>query len=205
MATRTAQDAATVGAKALAAGASGVTLAPTVAALLTAAGVAGATTPVVGWILAGGMAAAAGTIALVQALRSAKVRRDEAVAMAEQLGIPDAAEVPGFVTRALEWDPAKRNKEMGQVAARLQKGRYVFRKQDKDISRLRILAAIDLIERAAARGAAPPPAPAATREATYGPPPMAMTVGEPLGISPWWWLTGGVAGVVLLAILARRR
>ena len=200
------QDSLAIAAKASAGYTFGTTtVVPIVGQLLVAAGVQSAF-PGIGWITAGITAAVAGTIALVIALRAGHKRRQEAVAQAEQLGIPDAAEVPGFVVQALNNGPAWRGERAGKLVVALQKdaakGRLDKKSSQKDASRLRILMTIDLLERADERGTpavgVPPAAPVTALAREYGSRPM--TVEGYLGVDGTTLLGGlaliGVIGFV---------
>ncbi len=112
-----------------AAGSAGASAAVT--ALLTAAG-ASAAVPFAGWIAAGVAASAAGIIALVGSLRRQRVKKSEAVEMARRLGFEDAAAIPGYTLRALEWSDAR----LDRTARRLQ--RRIGRKRDRASWRLRL-------------------------------------------------------------------
>lgn len=154
--------------------AAGATVGTTaVSSLLMAAGVSAASVPVIGWVVGGVAAAAAGTIALVLAIRSGKVRKADAVAQAQALGIPDASNVPHFAVQALEKGPEWRAKHaetlMGGITKDLAKGKADKIANRKDVSQLRILTILDLADRAQARGALPAPAAPAVL-AEYNPP-----------------------------------
>lgn len=131
------------------------TVVPIVGQLLVAAG-AQMGFPGIGWVTAGATAVVAGTIALVIAIRAGQKRRKEAVAQAEELGIPDASEVPGFVVQALNNGPEWRGDRAGKLVVALQKAgdkkRMGTKGAQKDASRLRILLTLDLLERADERG-----------------------------------------------------
>lgn len=116
--------------------------------LLAAAGVAAAE-PVVGWAVAGGLAAGAGTVALVRGIRRGRLTRERVVHLARQLGIPDAEEVPAFTVRAVKMNDAHRI-EVGRKLAAAYKGASGHH-QARIGAKLRILAAAHLIERAARR------------------------------------------------------
>ena len=159
-----------------------------VAHLATLAGVT-TTVPVVGWVIAGGLAAAAGTIGLVHAIRTGKANRAEALGYARANGIPETS--PKLIVHALKKGSAWRLKE----ARKLSKG-HVSR---KDRSKLAILAAVDLSERAAARGKLEPSA---------HPDMLAAEHGSSAGLSPVasWTIAGGVVLLVAIgATLQRRR
>lgn len=200
------QDAVKVGASTLGAGSAGLlTVGPAVAGLLTAAGVS-ASAPVVGWIVAGGLALAAGIIGLVGALRAGKARKDEAVAMASQMGLPDPEEVPGFVARALRNGPAWRGAELGKLKALHGLGK-LFRKERKTAAKIAILSVLDLQERAAARGALPPSAPPTLLVQAYQSRSTPAIVQQAYD---WTWpiMIGGLGVAIvasLILVLARRR
>ena len=67
-----------------------------------------AAVPVAGWVALGVVGATAATIGIVKAVRKGKMRLAELVKIAEQSGIPDAAELPKFTVRAVKASPEKR-------------------------------------------------------------------------------------------------
>lgn len=121
-----------------------------VAGLLTAAGVSSAV-PVAGWVVGGGLAVAAGAIALVKWVRKGKVSEKKVVAIAKKLGYPDAAKVPKFTVRVLKMGDDQRERLGHRLAARAQSSKLTAKRRQLVSSRLRILAAADLIEKAARR------------------------------------------------------
>lgn len=137
--------------------------ATTVGPLLAAAGVS-SSVPVAGWIAAGGLAAAAGTVGLVKAIRAGKMRKREAVAQAKAMGIPDAADVPAFTAKALRL-AQKNPSKLVRLGKRLEKklGRKGFlrgkKKRAHMESRLRIVGAVLALRMAEKRGRAEPAAP----------------------------------------------
>lgn len=96
------------------------TTASTAASLAAAAGGAAAI-PVAGWIAAAGLGVAAGTVALVGAIAGGKVRKREAVAMAQSLGLPNATAVPGFLARALRWKESKLKRMLRKVNRQIER------------------------------------------------------------------------------------
>lgn len=107
---RAAQVAADVGTTSLSTGTAFVgALAPALAA--------GTAIPVAGWIVAGLGALAAAVAGIVDAVRRAKVRRQEAVAWAQQVGLPDADQVPGYIVRLQQMDPTQRAREGQRLTA----------------------------------------------------------------------------------------
>jgi len=119
-----------------------------VGALLSGAAASSAV-PVGGWIVAGGLAAAAATIQLVQVLKQGKMRRSKVVQLAQQLGVPDAAEVPAWLTHVSKLSSEQRNR-LGDKLAKLLKKKHLKDQHKKKIeAKLRILAAIELESRAA--------------------------------------------------------
>ena len=123
-----------------------------VASLLTAAGASSAV-PFAGWIAAGAALTAAGMIQLVTALKKRRVQKDEAIRMAKEIGFSDAAAIPGFTLRALEWSSAKRSR----VAARLEKRVARRAKRDrgwrswKDTLKLQLIGVIEGVVQAEQR------------------------------------------------------
>ncbi len=94
----------------------------TAATLAVAAGGAAAV-PVVGWVVAAGIGTAAGTFALVDAIKRGKVRRAEAVKLARRLGIPNPENAPTYLVKVMKWDKAKRRKELAKLREKLKKQR----------------------------------------------------------------------------------
>lgn len=94
----------------------------TAASLALVAGGAAAV-PVVGWVVAAGIGTAAGTFALVDAIKRGKVRRAEAVKLARKLGIPNPAAAPTYLVKVMKWDKAKRRKELAKLREKLKKQR----------------------------------------------------------------------------------
>jgi hypothetical protein len=89
-------------------------------ALLAGAG-ASATVPVAGWIVGGALAAAAGTVAIVQGVKKRKVNKKQALAWAKSLGLPmrDARDVAGFVIRLSKKDAKWRKRQKARIKRRL--------------------------------------------------------------------------------------
>ena len=171
----------------------------TVGAMLTT-GAAAAAIPGVGWVAAAGLGAGAGIITLVGALRGGGMRKQEAAALAAQLGIPDAANVPGFTVRALrlaEQNPQKLYK-LGQRYERQlmdkQRGGFKLKPALWFRSESRIAAKLAVIGGVLAYYAA-------ERQRRI---PSAQSGGA-LQVDPQLYLAAG--GVMLLAmvLLARRR
>jgi len=82
-----------------------------------------AAVPVVGWVAAAGIGTAAGTFALVDAIKRGKVRRAEAVKLARKLGIPNPGAAPTYLVKVMKWDKAKRRKELAKLREKLKKQR----------------------------------------------------------------------------------
>lgn len=117
----TASGAATAAATVAAGGT--VTGTAAVTSLLTAAG-ASAAVPFAGWIAAGAMVSAAAILQLVVLLRKRGVKKQEAIEIARGIGFSDAAAIPGFTLRALEWSSAKRARKAATLQKRIgRKGR----------------------------------------------------------------------------------
>jgi hypothetical protein len=126
-----------------------------VAGLLGSAG-AVSSVPVAGWIVAGGLAAAAGAVAIVRGVRKKKARAKDIIAAAKKMGIDikEAEKVPLFVNRVLKMDQDRRNKVGARLAAALKreqtKPKWLtpFRNEEKLKAKLALLAGIDLWARA---------------------------------------------------------
>jgi len=153
------------------------TTATTSSGLLAAAGVSAPAFPV-GTIIAGGLGLAAGTIALVAALRKNKLTRKQAQVMAYQMGIPDAGSVPGFTAKAIrayQSNPKKLYRLGKRVQAQLyRKGTAkgflggLFRSRRRLESKLRIISAVIAFQQAESRRAIAPVQYPASRP-DYGP------------------------------------
>lgn len=202
----------------------GAAAASSITTLLVAGGVA-ATVPVVGWITAGVLAAAAGTVALVMALKQGKIRKDEAIAAAKKLGMGSYAElVPAFTVGALKWPKARREKVLARMEkqyAKMKGKKGVFPKlYAKDVEKL---AAKIKILKAIAKANAPKSArkklspedqraiAIAEQSPTVAPTAAqsSITIGEGGSLPgeslipgvPTWALAAGGAGVGLILIL----
>lgn len=123
-------------------------------ALLAAAGGA-STVPVAGWIVAGVLAATAATVTLVSCIKQRKVQQKEAIKAAKAMKLPDPEKVPGFIVKALDLSSSKRAKLISKYAKRLDKLRDkkgVFPKHHQKrvvrlAAKLKILKAIDIVEK----------------------------------------------------------
>ena len=93
------------------------------AGTLLAAGGASATVPVVGWVVGGVLAAAAGTVAIVGGIKKGRVNRQQALKWARSMKLPmkDAKEVAAFVVRLSKKrkDKAWRKKQKARLAQKL--------------------------------------------------------------------------------------
>lgn len=198
------QNAATVGG-AVATGA--FVTAPGVVSLLSAAGVlAAAPAPPVTTLIAGGIALAAGVVALVKVVRAGKARKKEAIAMAQQMGIPDAEQLPGFIVKAINNGPIWRAKTLGKMQANLDRGRIpLFRSRTRYERKAHVLAAVvsavSLSEMAVARQAEPPPLPPQVLVQEYG----SNDYGGSQGTLVWVMLGGGAMAAAAALIYARRQ
>lgn len=160
----------------------GIGTAVTVGTLISSAGGTGTA---VGTLLAGagitsstgvlapvgiGLAAVAGIVALVATLRKGRMTRRQALALAAQMGIPEATEVVGWTRRVLSAPIAKRPKLAVRVIQQLQNQRRsfggkllrpasLFRSSKRLRAKLAVVSAVVAIDRAAAAGQAPPPGP----------------------------------------------
>jgi nucleoside phosphorylase len=115
-------------------GETGVNFAAALATTATAAGI-----PVAGWIVAGVAGAAAGTMALVRAVTEATIRRQDAVAWAESLGLADARDVPGFIVKVQGMSRAGRieeGKRLSRLLAQAEQRQPPWR-NDRRIRKLR--------------------------------------------------------------------
>lgn len=80
----------------------GTTVATLVNTAIVAAGASAVSVPVAGLIAAGIIMLIVGGICLAKALISGKVHRDEMVALATQMGMSDADEVPSFTAKVFD-------------------------------------------------------------------------------------------------------
>lgn len=126
----------------------------TAATLAIAAGGVAAI-PVAGWVAAGVLGAAAGTVALVAAIKKGKARRKDAVALAKKLKLPEPERAPGFIVKALKLKKAKRSKLLAIYKKRIariskRKGKLFAKARARRLSRLkwqiRILEALGRLE-----------------------------------------------------------
>lgn len=111
-----------VGEDALDAGKKAVGTSGTVAGLLMAAG-GSSSIPVAGWVAAVGLGVAAGTIALVMAVKQRKMERQQIIDQAKALGIPYAEAVPGYLVRVMDMTPDERRAEIASWGEILAGGR----------------------------------------------------------------------------------
>jgi hypothetical protein len=182
-------DAVKVGATTVGTGASA---AGAVSSLMVAAG-GSAAIPVAGWVAAGVLAAAAGTVALVAAIKGGKKRRAEAIAEAQRLGIPNAADVPGYVTRAMKWNTAKLRKELVKARRKLGHKRKGGRAWQKWKSRRMVLRALLALSTGKSLNAATQEVAQETVAVNNTPPPT------PAAQAADWILPLGLGFTVLLA------
>jgi len=124
-----------------------------VAGMMAAAGAA-STAPVVGWVVAGGLALASGIISLVQMFKKRRIREEQAVQIAQQLGIPEAASVPGWIFDALKMTPSRRVLEARRIEKQLSRGGTLRNPVWRAKTKLVILGAIELVEMADRRAQA---------------------------------------------------
>ena len=103
--------------------ASGAAGAATAATGLAKAAGASATVPVVGWVVGGTLAAAAGTVGLVAAIKRRRVNKSTALRWARRMKLSrkDAEDVAGFVVRLQKRDASWRRKMRQRLSARLQR------------------------------------------------------------------------------------
>ena len=127
-----------------------------VSALLVAAGASNAA-PVAGQVVAVGAVVAAGVVALVGAVRSTKIRRGMAVQLATELGLPDPSGMPAFITRVLKLPADKRQNLRARLANKVQNKDWweTKRGHERRKRKLATVAAVELAQRAQARGTLP--------------------------------------------------
>ncbi|MCH9834766.1 hypothetical protein K0U83_03855 [bacterium] len=124
-----------------------------VAGMMAAAGASSAA-PVVGWVVAGGLALASGIISLVQMFKQRRIRESQAIQIAQQLGIPEAASVPGWIFEALKMTPSRRTLEARRIEKQLSRGGTLRNPVWRSKTKLAILGAIELVEMADKRSRA---------------------------------------------------
>lgn len=124
-----------------------------VTGLLTAAGVSAAAVPIIGWVVGGVIAASAGVVALVAAVKGGKVRRAEAVETARGLGIAEPEKAPGFIVRALKIPKKRRAKLLARLQKRVSRlkgrkrlGKAGQKRLDKVEWKVAVLVALDKVE-----------------------------------------------------------
>jgi len=127
--------------------------AATVTSLLSAAGVSSAAGPA-GWVIAGGLALAASIISLVDMIKRRNLREAQAIQIAQQLGLPAAASVPGWIFEALAMGPNQRKVEAGKLQNKLARGGTLGNPVWDIQTKLSILGILDLMEMAAKRAEA---------------------------------------------------
>ena len=125
-----------------------------VTSLLAKAGVVAATAGPVGWAVAGGMALAASIISLVDMIKRRNLREAQAIQIAQQLGLPAAASVPGWIFEALAMGPNQRKVEAGKLQNKLARGGTLGNPVWDIQTKLSILGILDLMEMAAKRAEA---------------------------------------------------
>lgn len=193
--------------------ASGAGAAAAAAPLFIAAG-ASAAVPVAGWIAAGVLGAAGGTIALVAAIKGKKISNAAAIKLAKKIGLPDPEKMPGFTARALDLSKSKRAKLEVQYATAIKNKsskKSLFPKAQKKAiavlkAKLHMLKAVDAYERgelhpAVKKAVAVSP----TVNPAYLPVPISAASVEPETSETPIWLWGiGAAVIVGAAILARK-
>lgn len=190
--------------------ASGAGAAAAAAPLFVAAG-ASAAVPVAGWIAAGVLGAAGGTVALVAAIKNKKISDKAAVKLAKKLGLPDPERMPGFTARALDLSKSKRAKLEAQYATAIKNKsskKSLFPKAQKKAiavlkAKLRMLKAIDAYERGELH-------PTVRKSVASSPAVNQVYLPVPLSVEPEAseipiWVFGiGIAAIVGAALLARK-
>lgn len=141
--------------------------ATTVSGLMAAAGVSAATAPVVGWIVAAGLAIAASIVKLVGMIKQRRLREAQAVQVAQQLGIPGAASVPGWLFDALSLQKNQRKVEAQKLQKKMARGGTLGNPMwdiRTKLTILGVLEALDMAQQRQAAGLSPvPPSPELVR------------------------------------------
>jgi len=118
--------------------------------LFAAAGASTAGGPV-GWVVAGGLALAGATLQLISLIKQRNLREAQAIQVAQQLGLPGAAAVPGWIFEALAMGPNQRHIEGLKLEKKLGKGGSLFNPEWDIRTKLTILGLLDLMDMAARR------------------------------------------------------
>lgn len=189
--------------------ATGIAAASTVSSLLVAAGASSAMVPY-GWIVAGGLALAAGTIATVDAVRTAKLKRADIVDQAKKLGIPNADAFPSFVARAMnmlyvDGDVSKYKDLMAKYGDKADKDKSKGKTGTNDQGKAAILATVWAFHVAEQRGTVSPPAPPETVAIEYddgATPDSDLEPGIDAG-TVVLYVAGAVAALAALAVVVK--
>jgi len=123
----------------------------TVVSTLLASAATSSTVPVAGWIIGAGLTIAAGVIELVSVVKRRRLRESEAVAMAIQLGIPEAASMPGWIFDALGMGRFERIREGQTIEKKLGRGGSMFNPEWDLRLKLVILGTLEAMDAAAER------------------------------------------------------
>ena len=123
------------------------TAANTTATALSVAAAGSTAVGPVGWVVAGVLGAAAGTIVLITEIKHGKKNRKAAVKWAKQIGLPDPDEAARFIVKVATKDKKWRDKELAQQKRQItrKKGRRETkgrtRRMDRDIWKRDVLIA----------------------------------------------------------------
>lgn len=128
-----------------------------------------------GWIGAIVLAIVQGLVELIENVTSARVRKEQAVAWARQLGIPDAQEVPSFIVRVQAMSLAERLALGMDLTRKIEAARPGKTRDKLEIQR-GIIAILIQLDAARVRGQMPKAAPQAELIIVYGAPPQESTL-----------------------------
>lgn len=172
---------------------------------LATSAAASSSVPVAGWIAAAAQGAVAGLLALVNAVVQAKIRRQDAVVWAAELGLPDAETVPGYIVRVQGMSLRDRIAEAGRLTRAIDRTKGK-RRRTLEVQR-GIIGALLSVERAMLTGgnqahAAPQP----VLVQTYGTAPAPATVIPGVSDTHAAGLAALAAGMLgAVVVVARRR
>jgi len=105
-----------------------------------------------------GTTAKQGLNSMVAGVRSGAARKEQLIAIAQQLGVPDAAEFPGFTVRAVKKSTAwraRKARHFKKVVDRLERKGKRNNRWKKDKSKLAILAIAEQMQQAEQAGKLP--------------------------------------------------
>lgn len=142
---------------AVATGATGTVVgASTISGWLAAAGVS-ASVPVVGWVIAGGIALVGTIFSFASHAKRKGIMTHQVVELAKLYGIPQVASDPGWVIDAINWGYHQRKREAEKLESKISKGKGKEWENRTKLSFLGVLELQDLMDRRRAAGLRPIP------------------------------------------------